>query len=87
MQKIQLKKPYLAPELTVVDFKVERGLQASISPEQEIQLRIQSEMMGMGLVERYAQQNDGRGFEGFQTATGNGGYFGDGINGGSEYWF
>ena len=87
MQKKQIKRPYLAPELTVVDFRVERGLTGSLTPE-EIQLTIQSEMLGMGLMEQYAQQNNGRGFEGFQTATGgNGGYFGDGINAGSEYWF
>jgi hypothetical protein len=36
MQKKQIKRPYLAPELTVVDFRVERGMQQSISPEQEI---------------------------------------------------
>ena len=31
MQNIQLKKPYLAPEIVSVDFKVERGMQGSPS--------------------------------------------------------
>lgn len=29
MKNIQIKKPYVAPELTVVDFRVERGMQTS----------------------------------------------------------
>lgn len=36
MQKKQIKRPYLAPELTVVDFKVERGLQTSVPVEAEL---------------------------------------------------
>ena len=39
MKNIQIKKPYVAPELTVVDFRVERGLETSgeveIPPQQQ----------------------------------------------------
>lgn len=37
MKNIQIKKPYVAPELTVVDFKVERGLGTS-ADDKSIQL-------------------------------------------------
>lgn len=37
MQKKQIKRLYLAPELTVVDFRVERGLGQSV-PDTDIQL-------------------------------------------------
>jgi len=36
MQKIQQKRPYLAPEITVVDFKVEVGQAASVPVEAEL---------------------------------------------------
>jgi hypothetical protein len=87
MQNKQLKRPYFPPEITTVEFRVERGLETS-DPVQ-LQIEQQSEQLGLALTYQYFMNgqnvplNDGRGFEGFNTPTG-GGYFGGGTDG---TWF
>jgi hypothetical protein len=74
MQKNQLKKPYLAPELTVVDFRVERGMEHSVQSEVEIANDYNNEtlqrMINMGII---AEEN--KSFYLNNAPNNNAGYF------------
>jgi hypothetical protein len=79
MQKKQIKRPYLAPELTVVDFRVERGLQTSqveVKPTTDA-IEAYYTLLGLtGLTEDERALYYGRGMP-----SGNSGYF---MEGGSS---
>lgn len=80
MQKIQQKRPYLAPEITVVDFKVERGLESSA-----VQVKAtQDEMLQYYSLLGLSQEQYNR-FYGSTMPGGNSGYFSGGGSEGSYF--
>ena len=76
MQKEQQKRPYLAPELTMGDFKVERGLQTSQIEVKPTTDSFQAYWESLGLTPEQIAQYYGSGMP-----QGNSGYF---MSGGSS---
>lgn len=76
MQKKQIKRPYLAPEITAVDFKVERGLQTSQIEVKPTTDALEAYYMSLGLTPEQIAQYYGSGMP-----QGNSGYFMSGGNG------
>ena len=74
MKNIQIKKPYVAPELTVVDFRVERGMNASVPVKAELDL------MQIGYIQNEGNQSNLYAGDPMSD-LGTGGYFGAGDYG------
>ena len=77
MKNIQIKKPYVAPELTVVDFRVERGMNASVPVEAELDL------MQIGYIQNEGNQSNLYAGDPMSD-LGTGGYT---FNSGSKLWW
>lgn len=93
MQKEQLKRPYLAPEIVSVAFKVEKGMDGSDSGR--VQVKDPTENQGYSLLGgmQRGQQGDRTGSQfgmggyfggdmGYGYVESAGGYFGGGSEGG-----
>ena len=73
MQKEQIKRPYFPPEITTVEFRVERGMQAS--PNQ-VELGVQGTLIEEMMYFSALQQGHNGSRMGGQMSSGN--YFGFG---------
>lgn len=87
MQKIQQKRPYLAPEITMVDFKVEVGQAASLEvyTGNGVQQYEQDAMYMMFLTQQNganARMGNGMSYFGYDGGS----YFGTGSTGNGSYF-
>lgn len=84
MQKEQQKRPYLAPEIISVEFSVEKGMNASVTPD--VQIHTQQELID-AMMRNQDQRFNGYGINAQQSqwegSWNSGGYF---SGGGGTYF-
>jgi hypothetical protein len=78
MQNKQLKRPYFPPEITTVEFRVERGLQTSEVQVSGYDNQTINQLISLGII---SQQDADAGFYGNGMPSGNVGYFSGTGNG------